>query len=262
MSVLRRDKQDGVLTLTLNRPASKNAFNTVLEEKLTEALTDAEDDSEVRCLLLQGADGVFSAGGDITRMEERFGDVSPTDRRHELLRGIHGMIETLFHLELPTVAKVEGAAIGAGANVALACDIVVTTEDATFGETFRNVGVTVDSGGSFLLPQLVGLHRAKELVFTGDTFDGNEAAEMGLVNRAVPAEDIADEVAALTECIADGPTETLVLAKELLNRGATASMDEALRNEANLGALAYTTQDHRNAVDAFLDDEEPDFSGR
>jgi enoyl-CoA hydratase/carnithine racemase len=169
------------------------------------------------------------------------------------------LIETLLTLPLPVVAKVNGDAVGAGTNLAAACDFAYAVEDARFGEVFGNVGLIPDSGGTFILPALVGLRTAKELTMTGRLFDAGEAADIDLINRAVPAADLDEAVADLLETLDRKPTETLGLTKRGLHENIGRPFRDALEREAHLQVLAYGSDAHETGVEAFRNDERPEF---
>lgn len=167
----------------------------------------------------------------------------------------------MFSLEKPVIAKVDDVAMGGGATLALAGDLVFAETDATFVEVFSNIRLPVGFDGSFLLPQLVGLHKAKELVFSGEAISGEEAAGIGLVNDAVPAEDLNELVDEWVTDLSTAPTEALTLAKQDLNEGAAVDFATAIRNGATSRRLLQATRDHREGVDAFFDDRDPEFDG-
>ncbi|MFB1062753.1 enoyl-CoA hydratase/isomerase family protein [Natrinema sp. H-ect4] len=256
------DVTDGAARVELNRPDKYNALNDALVERLSAVLETVERDPDVRCVVLSGAGGAFCAGGDIGRMKgRRERNVTPPEMRREVLYQVRDTVERVFSLEKPVIVKVDGVAMGGGANLALAGDLVFAATDATFGEVFKNVGLSVDFGGSFLLPQLVGLHKAKELVFSGEPISGEEAADIGLINDAVPPGDLGDLVDEWVSDLSSAPTEALALAKRDLNAGATADFATAIRNEATSQGLLQSTRDHREGVDAFFEDRDPEFHG-
>lgn len=261
MSVLTTRVKDGTLTAVLDRPDNLNAITEAMMSELRAAVREAEDREDVRCLLVTGAGEAFCAGGDIQAMEERFGTVDAPKQRSYMRTGPQAAIGDLFTADIPTVAKVDGPAVGAGMGVALACDVVLATESSTFGAPFVDLGLVADGGLTFLLPALVGFRRAVEIVYRGNLYNGTEAAEMGLITDAMPARDLDERCANLLTELASGPTQAYSLAKEALQFGATHDMRAALDNEANLQAIAIETTDHEEGVRAFLEDRDPSFAG-
>ena len=252
-----RVENDGrVHTISFDRPDAKNALTADAATELVDAL-EAAGEADARAVVLTGDGDAFCAGGDIEAMAAR--DETPGEADDRVRETLSELIETLLTLPLPVIAKVNGDAVGAGTNVAAACDFVYATEDARFGEVFGNVGLIPDSGGTFLLPALVGLRTAKELTMTGRLFDATEAAEMDLINRAVPADDLDSEVADLLETLDRKPTETLGLTKRGLHENIGRPFRDALEREAYLQVLAYGSDAHETGVEAFRNDERPDF---
>jgi enoyl-CoA hydratase/carnithine racemase len=252
-----RVETDGrVHTISFDRPDAKNALTADAATELVDAL-EAAGEADARAVVLTGDGDAFCAGGDIEAMAAR--DETPGEADDRVRETLSELIETLLTLPLPVIAKVNGDAVGAGTNVAAACDFVYATEDARFGEVFGNVGLIPDSGGTFLLPALVGLRTAKELTMTGRLFDATEAAEMDLINRAVPADDLDSEVADLLETLDRKPTETLGLTKRGLHENIGRPFRDALEREAYLQVLAYGSDAHETGVEAFRNDERPDF---
>lgn len=263
MDALDRSLDGNVLTLTLDRPEALNAFDMTLRTEMREALVDAREDDDVRCVVVTGAGDAFSAGGDVTRMRERLSaGLTAAEFEAEVSGTAHALMRELYRLPVPTVAKVGGVAVGMGLSVALACDVSVASEDATFGAAFRNVGFGPDSGLSYLLPRRVGPGTALELLYTGERVDAAEAHEHGLVDRVVPPGELDAVVAELAGRFASGPTVALAAAKELVLDGLDRGFDEALDAEAATQALLYTTDDHREGVRAFEEKRRPEFEGR
>lgn len=257
---LRRDLAEGRLTLTLDRPEARNALDGPLLDALLAALHDAARDPGVRVVVVTGAGKAFSAGGDFNAMVERRGSPLATKERQE--RGFGALARAILTNPKPIVARVNGDAYGAGAMIAIASDLAYAAETARFGFTFSRVALVPDTGGSFLLPRILGLKRAKELALLGSVLDARRAAEWGLVNEALPEAELAKRVDDVARRLASGPTTALGFAKRALLTGATASLDEALAEEANLQALAFTLEDHAEGVDAALAKREPKFTGR
>ena len=250
---LLSEDREGVRTLTLNRPDRKNAINPRLWVELADALrATARDD--VRVLVITGAGGTFCSGADISTPE----DIHP---RHKLRR-LTDVALALHDLAIPTIAKVTGVAVGAGWNLALGCDFVVATPESRFCQVFSKRGLSVDLGGSWLLPKLVGLQQAKRLVLLAETIDAEEARSLGLVTWVKPDGEIDDFVADLAGRLAAGPPVALAQSKALLNDGANATLRDALANEARAQPGNFATADSIEAYAAFVHKREPAFTGR
>jgi len=256
---IRLDRADGVATVTLNRPEARKAIDLVMRRELLAALDELEAEAAVRAVILSGAGGHFSAGGDVKTMAARRQTAADGRARVESL---NRFVIRLFEFPKPTIAMVDGFAVGAGCNIALACDMVVAADRARFGEVFARIGLVPDGGGTWLLPRLVGLAKAKELVFSADIIDAAEALRIGLVNQVVPAAELETTTRALAARIAAGPPGALGLAKALLNRSATVDLSTALGFEAYAQAQAVTSDDHAEGVRAFLEKRPPNFTGK
>jgi len=256
---IRVDRSDGVATITLDRPEARNAIDLVMRRELLAGLDELEADSTTKVLILTGAGGHFSAGGDVKTMAAKRHTAAEGRARVESL---NRFIIRLFEYPKPTIAMVDGFAVGAGCNVALACDMVIASDCARFGEVFARIGLVPDGGGTWLLPRLVGLAKAKELVFSADIIDAAEALRIGLVNRMVPAAELPAATRALAARIAAGPPGALGLAKALLNRSATVDLATALSFEAYAQAQTITSDDHAEGVRAFLEKRPPKFTGQ
>ncbi|MFC7137308.1 enoyl-CoA hydratase/isomerase family protein [Halobaculum litoreum] len=257
---LERD-DDGVATVRLNDPDKRNALSVAMTDGI-EAALDAIEGGDTRCVVVEGAGPAFCAGGDISSMLERQASDAPVDHavRH-VIQDIGRCVKRLYECEFPTVATVDGAAFGAGANLAIACDVTALHEDAQIGFGFREVGLAVDSGTSYLLPKLVGENVAKELVYTGELLSAERAAELGVVNHAVPDDQFDAKVSMLVDRIASGPTVALRTSKRLL-RSEFATLGEAIEHEAGAQAAVLESEDHAEGVDAFTDKRQPEFDGR
>lgn len=257
--VLRTDDNGGVRTLTLNRPHRRNALNRELWEALHEALDGAGRDPNVRAIVLTGAGGAFCSGADV-----QDADISrPADGSHPLrrLRALTDVALALHETSVPTVARVVGPAFGAGWNLALGCDLVVATPDATFAQVFARRGLSVDCGGSWLLPRLVGMQQAKRLMLLADTVDAHEAHAMGLVTWVVPQPEIDTFVDGLAARLAAGPPIALAQTKSLLHEAATGPLRDALAGEARAQAVNFATADAAEAYASFAGKREPHFTG-
>jgi 2-(1,2-epoxy-1,2-dihydrophenyl)acetyl-CoA isomerase len=253
------DRAGAIATITLNRPDARNAIDLVMRQELVAALDEVEADEAARVLILTGAGGHFCAGGDVKSMRARRSTAAEGRARVELL---NRMVLRLVDFPRPTIAMVDGYAVGAGTNLALCCDLVVASERARFGELFNKIGLVPDGGGTWLLSRLVGLARAKELIFTGEIFDAAEAARIGLVNRVVPAAELERATRALAEKIVTGPPVAQRLAKHMVNRAATTDLAAALDLEAYSQGLASASDDHQEGLAAFFDKRTPKFTGR
>jgi 2-(1,2-epoxy-1,2-dihydrophenyl)acetyl-CoA isomerase len=257
METLLVDRADnGVVTVTLNRPERKNAMNARMFNELLEVFREIDTSTSDRVLVITGAGDAFCSGADLS---DRGGDP-----RHATAR-LHWVadIALAFHrLPKPVIAKVNGVAVGAGMNLALGCDLIVASENARFSEIFARRGLSIDFGGSWLLPRLIGMHRAKELALLADIISAKEAAEMGLVNRVLPASELDAFVADWADRLAAGPPIALGLTKRLLGNSFAVSMDEALEAEGMAQSVNTATEDTAEAIRAFLDKREPRFKGR
>ena len=251
-----KERQDGVLVLTLNRPEKLNAITGELLDALYAALKEGEEDREVRALLLTGAGRAFSAGQDLTE----FGDRKPDYEAH--LRRYNRVVEALSGLEKPLVVAVNGVAAGAGMSLALWGDLRLAAVGASFTTAFVRIGLVPDSGLSFLLPRLVGLAKAQELLLLSPRLSAEEALALGLVHRVVPAEKLMEEALSLAKELAQGPTRAYALTKKLLLETYRLSLTEALALEAVLQGQAGPTQDHAEGVRAFREKRPPRFQGR
>ena len=253
------ERAGAVATITLNRPDARNAIDLTMRRELVAALDDVEADEAGRVLVLTGAGGHFCAGGDVKSMRAQRSTAAEGRARVELL---NRMVQRLVDFPRPTLAMVDGYAVGAGTNLALCCDLVVASDRAKFGELFNKIGLVPDGGGTWLLSRLVGLARAKELIFTGEVFDAAEAVRIGLVNRVVPVAELERVTRALAEKIAAGPPGVLRLAKHMVNRAATTDLAAALDLEAYSQGLAVASEDHQEGLAAFFEKRPPKFTGR
>jgi 2-(1,2-epoxy-1,2-dihydrophenyl)acetyl-CoA isomerase len=254
-----------VLRLTLDRPAKRNALDDVMTAGLIDAIDAAGRDEAVRAIVLAGAGDHFCGGADIVARNAGSGTgsrprVGSIQRRVPSLA--HRLIPLMLSVQTPVICRVQGWAAGIGFHLALAADFTVAATDARFWEPFTERGFTPDSGGSWLLPRLVGLARARELLLLGRELDGTESAEWGLIHRSVPPVQLDGEVEALTERLASGPTVALGLTKGLLRAGQSETLDEQLHTEALALELSSRSEDFREGLAAFKDKRRPTFGGR
>jgi 2-(1,2-epoxy-1,2-dihydrophenyl)acetyl-CoA isomerase len=257
------DVTDGVATLTMNDPDRLNPVTGAIAVGLETHLEELEGRDDVRCIVLEGEGEAFSAGGDIQRMQERIeSDITLDDSAREIERGLSDTMTKLVACSYPTVAAVDGAAVGAGANVAIACDVVLASESASISFAFNQVGLSVDGGTSYLLPRLVGVNVAKELVYTGEFCGAERAADLGLFNHVYPDDEFEAEVEAMVERIASGPTVAYRHAGQLIQDGLEKPLERCLHDEATAQGVVFDTDDHAEGVAAFLEDRDPEFEGR
>jgi enoyl-CoA hydratase/carnithine racemase len=255
------DRTDGIATITLNQPDRRNAFSAAIQDGIRDALEEVRG-TDARVVVFEGAGGAFSAGGDVSKMRDWMeDDTPPTERAKEIEEGM-SLMATVDEFPLYTVAKIDGPAVGGGAALALACDIQVASERSVVGFVFRNVGLAVDNGVSYLLPQVVGTNVAKELAATGELLPAERAEELGLLNHAYPTEEFEARADELVEEIATGPTVALERTKKLIDAGVDSTLDQAIADEAIAQAAVMETYDHREGVEAFFEDREPEFEGR
>jgi len=250
----------GVATVTMNRPERKNAANGTMWRELLDAVDDASADRAVRAVVLTGAGGAFCSGADLSDPSDVAG--RPGDPYLVQMRALADVALRLHRCPKPTIAKVGGVAAGAGMSMALGCDLVVASESARFSQIFAKRGLSIDFGASWLLPRLIGLHRAKELAFFADILSAAEAAEFGLVNRVVPDDELDAFVDDWARRLAEGPTLALSMTKTMLNNSMAVSMDQALEDEARSQATNFATHDTREALTAFVQKRPPNFEGR
>ena len=253
------DKEGGVATITLNQPQSLNALSRPIRRDLAAALAEVRDDAEVRAVIITGAGRAFCAGGDVKGMA---GGRTPIEWREWLLFTDRSIIQVMLDMEKPIVAAVNGYAVGAGCNVALASDIIIAADNARFAEIFVRIGLAPDGGGAWTLPRRVGLAKAKELAFTGEIIDAAEAYRIGMVNRVVPADKLMDEARAFAQRLANGPTRAIGLCKRMLTRCVDLDFAAAMEYEAQTQAMLFQTEDHKEGVKAFMEKREPQFKGR
>jgi 2-(1,2-epoxy-1,2-dihydrophenyl)acetyl-CoA isomerase len=265
LSTLKVEKRDSVGRILLDRPEKKNAIDPCMARELSDVLDDFEADGGVRAVLIRGAGANFCSGGDLAPSESsraaRPG--SPASVTLDVMNRVYGrMIRTLHNHPKPVVALVEGVAAGAGANLALACDLVYATTSARFCEIFVRRGLALDCGGSWLLPRLVGMQRAKELAFFGDWVSAETAKEYGLVNEIHEPGVIDAAVEAKLAALAERPPIALAQIKQSLHRASAISMTEALEMEAVAQAACTSTEDTAEGMRAFMEKRSPRFTGR
>jgi enoyl-CoA hydratase/carnithine racemase len=255
------ERQEGVVTLTLNRPDKMNAINGPMWRELIEVFDEVADRREDRVLVITGAGDGFCSGADLTdtgNTDNLQGGVGTSLRQ---MRVVGRAALRLHELPKPTIAAVNGVAAGAGCNLALGCDLIIASDRARFTEIFSKRGLNVDFGGSWVLPRLVGLHKAKELVFLADILDADEAERVGIVNRVVPHEELEKAVGELAGRLAALPPLQLSVSKRLLNQSYSVSMADALEFEDVAQTMNFSSKDTAEAMLAFVQKREPKFTG-
>jgi 2-(1,2-epoxy-1,2-dihydrophenyl)acetyl-CoA isomerase len=253
------ERDDGVVTVTMNRPARKNAANGTMWRELMATFEDVAADRHDRVMVLTGAGDAFCSGADLGDPADVAG--RPGDPYLVQMRALADVALRLHRFPKPTIAKVGGVAAGAGMSMALGCDLVVAADTARFSQIFSKRGLSVDFGASWLLPRLIGLHRAKELAFFADIIDAAQVAEFGLVNRVVPAAELDAFVDEWARRLADGPPLALSMTKTMLNNSFGLSMDQALEEESRSQAVNFGTADTAEAIAAFIQKRQPRFVG-
>ena len=258
---------EGVMTITLNRPERRNAFSTPMMGGLVAAIADAELATDVAVVVITGAGGAFCAGGDVKGMAEAGGEGggSPMQydtRVHLQRRNQRDTSGKLYEMPKPTIAALPGAAAGAGLSLALACDLRYAAPNAIMTTAFSRVGFSGDYGGTWFMSQLVGTAKARELYYLSGRVEMDEAVRLGLVNGVFPADDLATEVGAIARQLAAGPTVAFRYMKENLNRAIDGELGECLDMEAAHHIHCGQTADHKEAAKAFVDKREPVFTGR
>ena len=260
MSLILIANDDGVRTLTLNRPEVLNSFTRELGRELQVALQDIAADDRVRAVLLTGAGRGFCAGQDLAEAMPKDGEMP--DLGDFVRETWNPIVSAIRHLEKPVICAVNGVAAGAGANLALACDILFASTDATFVQSFAKIGVIPDSGGTFILPRLVGLHRATVLTMLAQKVTAEQAKEWGLVHEVVAPDRLLETAMKTAQYLATQPTRALGMIKRAFNQSMGVDLDEQLTLEEELQREAGQTADYAEGVNAFLEKRKPLFTGR
>lgn len=256
------ERTDGLVVVTLNRPGRKNAVSATNWRDLEEILAEVEVSTTDRALLLTGAGGDFSAGADLSGEDSGSGLTGHGVRLivHEM-RTMGEIVARLQRLTKPTIAAVDGVAVGVGLGLAAACDLIVASERARFIQVFAKRGLALDGGTSWTLPRAIGLRRAKQMAFFGDPVDARTAYEWGLVNEVVPPEQLHETALAWGRRLAAGPTSALSLTKRMLDASFGIGFEEAIEHEARAQHICYTTADMKEGFLAWMERREPDFTG-
>jgi 2-(1,2-epoxy-1,2-dihydrophenyl)acetyl-CoA isomerase len=259
--VLLESRQGGVVTLVLNRPEKLNALNNELATALIEAFTKLENDPSVHVVILTGAGRAFCAGGDLG-MIGKGRETGETDQIEPVLRSGMQAVLKIRTMPQPVIAVVHGAAAGAGMNIALAADMRLASEDATFGENFARVGLFPDYGGTFFLPQLVGPAKAAEMFYTGEMIDAATALRLGIVNHVYPAAQLEAAAKTLAEKIAQGPPVSIRAIKQAIFGAQKKELAHALEMEVRQQIHCFLSEDCREGIRAFMEKRKPKFQGK
>ena len=259
------ERRGAVAWVTLNRPEVRNALTPDMRNRLIEVVEEVVADLELRCLVITGAGEGFCTGADIrgasSRQGSGSGERTAGAARDVIVNGVQRLFRALWNLEVPTIAAVNGTAAGFGCHLAWMCDLVIASDNARFIEAFTRRGIVPDGGGAYLLPRLVGLQKAKEIVFFADSWTATEAERIGLVTKVVAPSELEKATTEWAERLAAGPTKALGLAKRLLNRSLEQTLDQSLAEEALVQELVTGTNDIKEGMRAFAEKRDPDFTG-
>jgi enoyl-CoA hydratase len=261
---IKVEKADKLATVTLNRPDSLNAVNPQLHHELERIWVDLAEDTDVNAILLTGAGKAFCAGGDVKGMASRSGGGGEERQRRFALNPAGGrrLVQNMLEVEQPIIGAINGDAVGLGATIALFCDVIVASEKARFGDPHVRVGIVAGDGGAVIWPLLIGPARAKEFLMRGHLVNGADAAKMGLVNYAVPPEEVLPKARELAQELADGPTWAIRWSKLSVNKWLKDQLNLILDASLAYEMITFTTEDHKEAARAFVEKRKPKFQGR
>jgi len=254
--IVRKDV--GVAVITLNRPDVLNALRPKMRDEIGDAFESFQKDDTVRAVVITGAGRGFCAGGDLRIMDK----LKKPEHRDMIIDQIHRAVTAITGLEKPVIAMVNGPAGGGGCNLALACDIIIASEKAFFSESFIKLGLVPDWAGAFFLTRMVGIHRAKEIAFTGDRVDAKEAERIGLINRVVPHEQLEAATMELAKRLANSPTKAIGFIKKMMYKAWLMDAGSVLEYESFVNSQLFNSHDHEEGVKAFLEKREPVFKGK
>jgi 2-(1,2-epoxy-1,2-dihydrophenyl)acetyl-CoA isomerase len=260
-SILLDEREDGIATLTLNRTDKLNALNKDLAVALYHALASVEADKEIHVVVLTGAGRAFCAGGDLGVIGKGHQENDMTELQPLLRSGMQSVLK-IRTMPQPVIAAVNGPAAGAGMNIALAADIRIASDTATFGQNFAKVGLFPDYGGTYFLPELVGPSRAAEMFYTGEMIDAQTALRLGIVNHVAPAAELDAEAQKLARKIADGPQRAIRAVKQVIFGRAKAALLKALEHEVKEQMKCFQSNDCGEGIRAFLEKRKPRFGGK
>lgn len=257
MSCVTVKKEKAVCTITMSLPESMNSLEKHLREELLKALDEFSSDPECRVGVLTGSGKAFCSGGSLKELGEGMSAVNAVSYMKDASR----IVRTITTIEKPIIASVNGAAIGAGFNIALACDMVIASSRAVFSQAFAKVGLVPDLGGMYFLPRIVGMHKAKELIYTAKMISADEALAMGMVNRVVPPDELEARTAEFALEIAAGPSKAFEHVKMILSRSLEHTLDDILEYEILAQAISIQSNDHKEGVQSFYQKRKPVFPG-
>ncbi|MEP7194949.1 MAG: enoyl-CoA hydratase-related protein [Saprospiraceae bacterium] len=249
--------EDSILQITLNRPEVYNGFNKGMSIEVQEALRLGSESENIRAIVITAQGKAFSSGQDLKEASES----SELSMRRIILDQYNPIISEITKCPKPVIAGVNGIAAGAGANIALACDIIIAAQSASFIQAFSKIGLIPDSGGTFFLPRLVGYQRAKALMMTGDKITANEALQMGMVYKVFADSDFEEQLMTFARQMAEMPTKALYLTKQLLEISLNSSLENQLLNEVDYQEMAGETNDFKEGMKAFIEKRKPQFNG-
>ncbi len=252
------NKKGKVATIVLNRPNAMNSMNKELIDELAMALAKVKEDREIKTVVLTGQGKAFCAGGDLNYL------LSLTNQfaARNFIKEVGNLVTLIMGMDKPVIAMVNGVAAGAGFNLALACDIVFCAKSARFVQSFSKVGLVPDCGGFYLLPRVIGAHKAKELMFTGDVVNAETAHDLGVVNKVVDDAELRDTVCRYANRLSEGPPIALSIIKSMVNRSYKLDLESTLEYEAELQCICMQTADYKEGVDAFKTKRAPIFQGK
>jgi len=255
----------GIATMTLNRPDIRNAItHREIIEEIKSVCKQVNDDLDIKVLIVTAVDPAYSSGGNVKDMKDRKGmfQGTPAQIMEKYRSNLQDVLLSVYNVEIPTIAAINGSAVGAGCGLALMCDIRVASRKATFGETFLNVGLVTGDGSAFTLPRTVGMAKACELIFTGATIDADTALNVGLINYVVEHEQLSVKANEIAANIASKPPQALRMTKRLIRTGQHSTLVQIMEEAAAFQSLCHYTEDHMEALSAMFEKRQPKYMGR